>query len=202
MLLSLQLALQALAFSDVGDDELAVLYITTRNERHFAELYRRYSSRVYARCVSMLQDDAEAQDAVQDIFERVLLRIGNFEGKAKFGTWLFSISTNHCIDRLRRRQRQSGKTTAFREDDVIQAPPPADDWLEQQSPEAIEYILGELSELDRAVLVLKYMDELSVQDIGTSLGLKGSATMRLKRARERAYRFYRQWATHRELTTP
>lgn len=193
MLLSLYLALQALDFSDTDDQELVELYLTTRSERFFSELYRRYSSKVYAKSLSMLMDESQANDAVQDVFEKVLRRIGGFRKDSKFSTWLFSITNNHCIDVLRKKQRQRGKTEAIPEKDIPEVIEDAD-WLEEQSPKAIKYILQELSELDRAALVFKYMEEMSVKEIASAMGLQESATkMRLKRARTRAKKIYLQW---------
>ena len=193
MLLSVHLALQALGFSDTSDQELVDLYLASRGERYFAELYRRYSARVYGKCLTMLNDAHEAHDAVQEVFERVLLRLGNFEAKASFSTWLFAITNNHCIDRLRRRKRS--KLSSEPVDDYdLSMEEPEEDWLEVQSPAAIRYILAELSEIDRAALVLMYMDELPVKDIAVTLNLKESATkMRLKRARDRARKIYDRW---------
>ena len=194
MLLSLHLALQALSFADTSDGELVSGYLATRDERCFAELYRRYSPRVYSKCVTMLDNRAEANDAVQDVFERVLLRIGSFRADAKFGTWLFSITNNHCIDRLRRRKRLRAKRGTLPEHAEVAAVVEDVDWLEEQSPAAIRHILTELSEMDRAALVLMYMDELSVAQISETLNLGVSATkMRLKRARDRARGIYDRW---------
>lgn len=199
MLLSLHLALQALGFSDTSDGELVELYMATRGERYFAELYRRYSPKVYGKCVVMLSSDVEASDAVQDIFEKVLLRIGGFRRDAKFGTWLFTITNNHCIDRLRSRKRLKSKQADFPEvdfPDEIEE----DDWLMEQSPEAIKHILSELGEGDRTALILMYMDELSVKEIAETLDIQESATkMRLKRAREKALKIYKIWAENKEF---
>ena len=199
MLLSLHLALQALGFSDTSDGELVELYLATRGERYFAELYRRYSPKVYGKCVVMLNNEAEANDAVQDVFEKVLLRIGGFRRESKFGTWLFTITNNHCIDRLRSKNRLKSKQAEFPE---VEIPDEVDevDWLEEQSPEAIKHILSELGEVDRTSLILMYMDELSVKEIAQTLGLQESATkMRLKRARERALKIYQLWAENQQF---
>ena len=196
MLLSLHLALQALGFADTPDGELVDMYMATRNERYFGELYRRYSPKVFGKCLTMLGNDAEAHDAVQDVFERVLTRIGGFRQDAQFGTWLFSITNNHCIDRLRRRKRRRVVTTEISDEHLPdEGGDDADDnWLEEQSPEAIRYILERLSELDRAALVLMYMDDMSVREIAAHLDLQESATkMRLKRARDRARKHYLAW---------
>lgn len=207
MLLTLQLALQALGMSDTPDGELVEMFVATRGERYFGELYRRYSPRVYAKSLTMLADEAEARDAVQDVFERALRRIGGFRAEAKFSTWLYAITNNHCIDRLRLRERRRAREAALPEDLLDAAGPSATtelaaggDWLEEQSPEAIAHILDRLGELDRAALVLRYMDGLSTADLATTLGLgESAAKMRLKRARDRALAIYRAWAAAHDV---
>lgn len=196
MLLTLQLALQALGMSDTPDGELVEMFNATRGERYFGELYRRYSSRVYAKCITMLGEEAAARDAVQDVFERALLRLGGFRAEAKFSTWLYAIANNHGIDRLRARARRRAREAPLPLDDALADDAPAGgDWLETQSPGAIAYVLAQLGELDRAALVLRYTDGLSTRDLAAALGLgESAAKMRLKRARARALRVYHDWA--------
>ena len=200
MLLSLQIALAALRLTDTTDDELLELYRATRDERYFAELYRRYGPKVYARCLTLLSDEHEAHDAAQEVFVRVLRKLGSFRGESAFGTWLYRVASNHCLDRLRRRARRRERPT---EAEILEPmaehaaeEATGDDWLARQTPAAIEYILARLSEADRRVLLLMYMEELSVEGIAETLDLKSSAVkMRLKRARDRArghYDAYRQ----------
>ena len=209
MLLTLQLALQAFGMSDTPDGELVELFVATRHERYFGELYRRYSPRVYAKCLTMLADEAEARDAVQDVFERALLRVHGFRADAKFSTWLYAITNNHCIDRLRARARRRAREEPLPVEEALTrrtAAPPTHgkpgggDWLEEQSPEAIAHILDELGEIDRAALVLRYMDGLSMGELAEALSLGESATkMRLKRARDRALEIYRAWAVEHDV---
>ncbi len=190
MLLSLQLALAALRFTDTTDRELVDLYLLTHSERYFAELYRRFGAKVYARCRTLLGDEHEAHDAVQEIFERVLHKLAAFRGDSSFSTWVYTISSNHCLDRLRKRRRRRERPTEAEvlEPLVEQQETVAElDWLELQGAEAIKYILAHLPAADSALLELKYMDDLSVQEIGEALDLQPSATkMRLSRARTRA----------------
>ena len=201
MLLSLHLALQAINFSDVDDAELVAMYLDTRSERYFAELYRRYSSKVFGKCYSMLSDEAEAHDMVQDIFERVLNKLSSFRRDSSFSTWLYAITNNFCIDRLRRRSRDKVSSIDPVEMPQLAAEEAEDDsWLEMQSPAAIEHILSEIGEMDRMVLILMYMDDLSIREIADTLGLQESATkMRLKRARDRAKKIYLNWSEQPEI---
>ena len=197
MLLSLQIALAALRLTDTTDAELVELYQATQNERYFAELYRRYGPKVYARCRTLLSDGEEAHDAVQEVFVRVLRKIGTFRAEAAFGTWLYRIASNHCLDRLRRRKRRRERPTEsetlepMAERARAEEADPEGDWLAAQTPAAIKYILAQLSETDRTALLLMYMEEMSVEEIAATLDLKASATkMRLKRARDRAHQHY------------
>lgn len=207
MLLSLQIALTALRLTDTTDVELIELYQASHSERYFAELYRRYGPKVYARCRTLLTDEHEAHDATQEVFERVLRKIGTFRAEAAFGTWLYRVASNHCLDRLRRRRRRLERPTELEtleplvERAAASAADPEEDWLARQTPAAIKYILEALSEVDRQALLLMYMEELSVEEIGATLGLKPSATkMRLKRARDRAYDHYCVYRERQRLT--
>lgn len=65
------------------------------------ELYRRYGGSVYGRCLYLLKDKARAEDAMQDVFARVLVHKESFRAEASPLTWLMKISTHHCLNVLR-----------------------------------------------------------------------------------------------------
>jgi RNA polymerase sigma factor (sigma-70 family) len=70
-------------------------------------LYRAYGSAVERRARALLGNDAEASDAVQDVFIRVLQCYCEFRGESSPMTWLYRITTNLCLNRLRDRRRRS-----------------------------------------------------------------------------------------------
>ncbi|HMB69589.1 MAG TPA: RNA polymerase sigma factor [bacterium] len=70
--------------------------------RAFRELYTRHSGRVYALCLRMLADPDAAEEATQDAFVRAWERLGSFEGRAAFSTWLHRLAVNVVLDRRRR----------------------------------------------------------------------------------------------------
>jgi RNA polymerase sigma-70 factor (ECF subfamily) len=70
----------------------------------FAALFRRYQDRIYDLACTILRDEAEAEDLVQDVFVRVFERIDTYKGAASFETWLVTIAVNKCRDRMRRRK--------------------------------------------------------------------------------------------------
>jgi RNA polymerase sigma-70 factor, ECF subfamily len=73
---------------------------------NFASLYRKYGAIIYARCLQLLRDDAEAEDATQETFLRVhrhLNRVGNYEDALR---WIYRVATNYCFNELRNRKRR------------------------------------------------------------------------------------------------
>lgn len=88
-----------------SDSELIARYLKEQNPEYFSALYRRYGGKVYAKCISMLNDEALAHDAVQDIFIKVFLNLSKFNEQSSFSTWLYSITYNFCIDMIRKKKK-------------------------------------------------------------------------------------------------
>jgi len=71
----------------------------------FADLYRSYSKFVYRRCLRMLRNPFDAEDASQDVFVLVFLKIHTFRGESAFSSWLYRLATNVVLMRFRRNKR-------------------------------------------------------------------------------------------------
>ncbi len=91
---------------NIDDHTLIEMYIESQKQYYFSELYGRYADKVYGKCLSMLKDSALAEDAAQEIFTKIFLRLSSFNEKAKFSTWLYSITYNFCIDVIRRKKKE------------------------------------------------------------------------------------------------
>jgi len=72
----------------------------------FANLVREHHPRVILLCRSMLGNDAEADDAAQEVFLKTFQKLEEFDGRSRLATWLHRISVNLCLDLLRRRARE------------------------------------------------------------------------------------------------
>ena len=83
-----------------------------------SELFHKYGATVYRRALSILRDPALAEEATQEIFIKALQSVEKFDGRSKPTTWLYQITTNHCLNQLRDRKRRQelwdehGATTA------------------------------------------------------------------------------------------
>src|SRR5690349_2332366 len=150
----------------------------------FGQLMHRYTGAVYNLAYRMLGNAEDAEDAVQEIFLRAYTRLASFDRARRFSTWLLSIGSNYCIDRLRRR-RFAWLTL----DDVAYTMPsrergPERSALEHEQRERVPAALLRLPENYRLVLILRYWQDLSYDEIAQVTGLTESALKtRLHRAR-------------------
>lgn len=178
--------------SGVSDSELIARYLKEQNPDYFTVLYRRYGGKVFAKCISMLGDEALAHDAVQDIFVKVYLNLSRFNEKSSFSTWLYSITYNFCIDVIRKKK----KIPVLLADDVSRIGDEAevdipDSVLLEMKHDRLEKVLAELPEGDRIILLMKYMDDMSIKDIADFFQKTESAIkMQIMRAKHKAQVVY------------
>lgn len=88
-----------------SDAELLGLYLQTDRSEYLGDLYNRYIPLVYGLCLKYLKDASSAEDAVMQIFEVLLDKVGKFEIK-EFRTWLYTVAKNHCLQLLRKTKRE------------------------------------------------------------------------------------------------
>lgn len=179
--------------SQLSDEELVTELQREMNADRFGILYDRYSTKVFQKCVGMTRNQELAQDLTHDIFLKAFVNLKKFDHRSRFGTWLYSITFNYCLDHLRKDQKN--RTTELNED--LTVADGAEDRHEMEllsmRSDRLETVLDALEPADRGILLMKYQDELSVKDMMEVLGLAESAVkMRAMRARERALAKYHQ----------
>ncbi len=155
----------------------------------FADIVSAYQDSVYNLCYRMLGERSEAEDAAQEAFLRAYLNLTRYDPARSFKTWLLSIASNYCIDRLRRRRLQwmslddepVADRLALHSDD----PEPEIATLNKEQSVAIQALLNELSPDYRAVVVLRYWYDYSYAEIADIMDTTESAVKsRLFRARQ------------------
>jgi RNA polymerase sigma-70 factor (ECF subfamily) len=149
----------------------------------FAELFDRYQARVFGLCLTVLRDEQEAEDVVQDVFVRLFERIGAYRGDAAFSTWLTAVAVNRCRDRLRRRKLRR----AFAVSRLWERPGPEDPAevvARRQQSQGLWALVDRLDDKYRLPLILHYQSGLSCDEVGHVLGLRlNTVYSRLNRAR-------------------
>ncbi len=182
-------------FDKKSDKEILEYILTSGDTTPFSELYDRYANKVYRKCISMVKNKEDAQDLSHDILVKAFLNIASFAGKSSFSTWVYAITYNQCIDFLR--QKQKSRIIEY-ENTHEQKIMDDNEEIERKMIFEIEVtrlkeLIHQLSEEDKAILLMKYQDEMSIEDIKNILSLSSSATkMRLKRARDRLRKSYQE----------
>jgi RNA polymerase sigma-70 factor, ECF subfamily len=154
----------------------------------FAELVYAYQDSVYNLCYRLLSERTEAEDAAQEAFLRAYLNLQRYDPSRSFKTWLLTIASNHCIDRLRRRRM---KWLSIEEDPLpnltlsSDEPEPEDETVLREQSAEIQAILNTLSPDYRAAVILRYWYDYSYSEIADILDTTESAIKsRLFRARQ------------------
>jgi RNA polymerase sigma-70 factor (ECF subfamily) len=189
-----QPATAAIAYGKLTDLELAQC-IASGDKGAFELLMRRHNQILYRTARSILKDDAEAEDAVQEAWLLAYRAIGNFRGDAKLSTWLVRIVVNEAISRGRKRSRGaeviqlSGETQedgGAVEENVNRTLPeqPEHAARRAQTRKLLEAKIDELPDAFRTVFVLRALEELSVEESAVALGIP-DATVRSRFFRAR-----------------
>lgn len=144
---------------------------------------------MYNLCYRMLGERSEAEDAAQEAFLRAYLNLTRYDPARSFKTWLLSIASNYCIDRLRRRRLQwmslDDEPVADRLSLHSDDPEPEPATLNKEQSAAIQVLLNDLSPDYRAVVVLRYWYDYSYAEIADIMDTTESAVKsRLFRARQ------------------
>jgi RNA polymerase sigma-70 factor (ECF subfamily) len=161
----------------------------------FENLMRRHNRLLYRAARSILKDDAEAEDAVQNAYLRAYRQIDQYRGEARLSTWLTRIVINEALGFLRKRARSPATVVMEGRsiDEAIEAAagpsapePPEATLLRTEIGKVIQTHIDELPLPYRTVFVLRAVEELSVSEAAVALGVP-EATIRTRffRARER-----------------
>ncbi len=179
--------------SKKSDSELIKRYLESRDSAYFSMLYNKYSGKIYSKCISLLKNEALAQDATQDIFIKIYLNLTKFSERSKFSTWVYSITYNYCIDFLRRKKKEKNLFSDEMENppDIVEDVP--DNELLEMEVSRLKVVLEKVPVGDKAILLMKYQDEMSIKEIAAALDKSESAIkMKIKRAKHKAQKIYKE----------
>lgn len=174
------------------DSQLIALYLQNQDAQYFSQLYRRYAGKVFAKCISMLADHGMARDATQDVFIKILLNLAKFTEQSSFSTWVYSITYNYCIDLIRKKKKNIllftedvGRISTEKEVEI------PDSVILEMETNRLEKVMEKLPVGDKAILDMKYTDDMSIKEIGEVLNKTESAIkMQIMRAKIKAQGIY------------
>ena len=181
----------------IGDalaDEDVVARVLGGDVALFEVLMRRYNQRLYRAARAITRDDAEAEDVLQETYVRAYTALAQFEGRARWATWITRIAVNEALARVRRRGRfVDGDPAEMMEDgsmdersvtDTARPAGPAQDAEVRELAAFVERAVDELPDSYRTVFVLREVEELSTAETAQCLDVSEELVkVRLHRAR-------------------
>jgi len=201
---------EVLSAHELSDHEVVLL---ARDGDHgaFRVLVKRHESRVYSLAMRLLRDPDWAQDAVQESFLKAYRAIRKFEGRSAFGTWMYRLTYNQCLDM--RRADKSGRYVDFDEERTpasggAESPSlslsstirgPGEEVEREELREQLGKAIETLPEAIRQTLVMREVDGLPYSEIAELLKIpKGTVMSRLFHARKRLQEVLRGEGVHPE----
>ena len=148
----------------------------------FSALVERFQDRVWRVCYRLMGNAEDAHDAAQEVFVRLFLQRAKFEGRSRYSTWVHGIALRTCLMMRRSRGRRRRYETQAGDESRKHSSPQS----QTDATIDVNQMLEELDDEDRALLILKYAEGHSHDELAEMFELSVSACkMRIARARER-----------------
>jgi RNA polymerase sigma factor (sigma-70 family) len=172
-------------YNSLSDEELIAIIKNDNRSDLFVLLYNRYYPKVFDKSYSLIKNKTQARESALEIMTKVFEKLDSFKGLSSFSSWIYSITYNYCIDYLR-----SNKKLHYPDWNTKNELPEIIDETEEdflsikydKLIRAMEFIHPE----EKAMLLMKYNDNLSIKQIATAMRITESAAkMRIKRAKAR-----------------
>lgn len=186
---------------NIADDRSLVRQAQEGNEQAFVQLVKEYESLVYSFAYKVCRDKEKAEEAWQDTFINVFRKIKQFDGKSKFTTWLYTIVTNNCLMKHRKRKLDEAtvrldEPEGFHDEPVIDAAgkrlqtipswkeTPLDSVMDKELRSMLDTAIQKLPLEYRIVFILRDVEGQSAEETAKILKLTVPAVKsRLRRAR-------------------
>jgi RNA polymerase sigma-70 factor (ECF subfamily) len=199
-------------------DRQLIARLQARDETAVHELAERYSSRIYQLALRHMKNREDAEEVTQDVLMKVYRKVGAFRGDAALSSWIYRITFNTAMSRLRNtrlarqaeQEKERALATASAHEERPRTPRQAADWsrmpdeelLRTQLRDAVAEAIRELPEIYRAPVVLRDIQGLTTEEASTRLKLKDQTLKsRLHRGRlmlrERLQAFTKGLSLHR-----
>jgi RNA polymerase sigma factor (sigma-70 family) len=172
-----------------SEDRVLVERCLKGEERAFEELLNKYKNSVYSICYRMVRNQTDAEDLAQDVFIRTFSVLDRYDPSYPFSSWLFRITSNLCIDFLRK--AKGGMVSLDQpiegSEGAIQRQLPANVVKPDRQMENKEMMAA----LEEAIL--RHQEQMSYEEIADDLGIPlGTVKARIHRARNMIKEFFRK----------
>lgn len=148
------------------DDIQLVQQILAGDKQAYINIINKYNNPLYATILRMTKNHQTAQDLVQEAFIKVYEQLRKYDQKGSFKSWLYKVAINHCLDQLRKKKDILEQVENER---MINDATPERVFLKKEKSRELERLVSYLPEDERLILLLRYANDLSYDDICKTL---------------------------------
>lgn len=177
-------------YKSISDEALIQKIVFENRTELFDIIYQRYLVKVTDKCYSFLKNKILAREFANDILIKTYEKLTAFKGNSKFSSWLYSITYNYLIDYLRKKKQLHYPNWNL-SNEIPEIIDESESDVTELSYENLMAIFEKIHPEEKALLLMKYQDGISLKEIASSLTISEDAVkMRLKRARARVVYLY------------
>ncbi len=179
--------------ANAKNDFMLVIRAKDGDQKAYAELMQRYKDSIYFMALKMVNNKDDAMDLTVETFGKAFENIEKYKPDFAFSTWLFRIATNNCIDFIRKKRLNVVSLQSISEEDKDEKQlqiasdtlNPEQTSIKKQESEKLKSIVEQLPQRYRTLIILRYYDEQSYEEIAQQLDLPlGTVKAQLFRARD------------------
>ncbi|WP_339917651.1 RNA polymerase sigma factor [Yeosuana marina] len=162
--------------------------IVEGNSNAFSVLVDRYKDLVFSLALKMVKNREEAEEVAQDTFIKVYKSLSQFKGDSKFSTWIYKVTYNTCLDRLKKNKREQHVVPIdeFNTNQIKSLDNALDAMQDKERIQAIQDCIGLLPSDDAFLLTLFYFEEQSLEEIANVVNLTtNNVKVKLFRSRKK-----------------
>lgn len=162
------------------------------DQKAFADLMHRYKDSIYFMALKMVNNKEDAMDLTVETFAKAFEKLDRYQPEYAFSTWLFRVGTNNCIDFIRKKKLHTTSINSMMDEDGDDRPlqiksdalNPEEVSMKREQTQLLKLLIDSLPPRYRNLIVLRYFDELSYEEIAEQLDLPlGTVKAQLFRAR-------------------
>ncbi len=172
----------------IKNDQYYITKVLEGDTSAFSVLVDRYKDLIYTLALRMIKNREEAEEVSQDTFIKVYKSLAKFKGDSKFSTWVYKVTYNTCLDRLKKLKRTQNTVAinAFTEHEVKTLDSALEALEIKERKQAIQECIGLLPSDDSFLLTLYYFEEQSLDEIAKVVSLKpNNVKIKLYRSRKK-----------------
>ena len=172
----------------INDDQKLIDAINKGDTKAYTQLVNRYKDLVYTLAIRMVRNREEAEEVAQDTFIKVFKSLDKFKGDSKFSTWIYKVTYNTCLDRIKKNKKHLNDVPidefTFNKLETIDNA--LDNLIKEEKNRLIKNCINKLPEDSSALLTLFYFEDLSLEEISKIINIEANTVkVKLFRARKK-----------------